>query len=73
MGEGAEAEGKTSCGSIGFLVGPCWRMCFQNSAGAWRVTMAPRQLRLEPIEADTAADKGDYRVDAQTSTNLICK
>eukprot|EP00962_Isochrysis_galbana_P014428 scaffold4136_cov101-Isochrysis_galbana.AAC.8 len=38
----------------------------KNSAGAWRVTMAPRQLRLEPIELDMAADKGAkrFRVDS---------
>eukprot|EP00962_Isochrysis_galbana_P024243 scaffold7419_cov137-Isochrysis_galbana.AAC.1 len=31
----------------------------KNSASAWRVTMmAPRQLQLEPIEVDSAADKG---------------
>jgi len=34
----------------------------KNSASAWRGTMAPRQLRLEPIEADSTADKGAKRV-----------
>eukprot|EP00962_Isochrysis_galbana_P048837 scaffold20478_cov149-Isochrysis_galbana.AAC.2 len=34
----------------------------QNSAGAWRVTMAPRQLRLEPIEVNPTADKVAKRV-----------
>eukprot|EP00962_Isochrysis_galbana_P053333 scaffold24759_cov112-Isochrysis_galbana.AAC.2 len=29
---------------------------------AWRVTMAPRQLRLEPIEVDMTAEKGPKRV-----------
>eukprot|EP00962_Isochrysis_galbana_P005135 scaffold1406_cov115-Isochrysis_galbana.AAC.3 len=29
----------------------------QNSMRAWRVTMAPRQLRPEPIEDDMTADK----------------
>jgi len=34
----------------------------KKSACAWRVTMAPRQLRLEPTEVDSAADKGAKRV-----------
>eukprot|EP00962_Isochrysis_galbana_P001424 scaffold360_cov128-Isochrysis_galbana.AAC.4 len=29
---------------------------------AWRVTMAPRQLRLEPTEVNPTADKGAKRV-----------
>eukprot|EP00962_Isochrysis_galbana_P033825 scaffold11383_cov123-Isochrysis_galbana.AAC.6 len=34
----------------------------KTSASAWRVTMAPRQLRLEPIEVDPTADKGPSKV-----------
>eukprot|EP00962_Isochrysis_galbana_P040905 scaffold14897_cov108-Isochrysis_galbana.AAC.2 len=34
----------------------------QNSASAWRATMAPRQLRLELNEVDMTADKGSKRV-----------
>eukprot|EP00962_Isochrysis_galbana_P012166 scaffold3431_cov128-Isochrysis_galbana.AAC.6 len=40
----------------------------QNSASAWRVAMAPRQLLLELEEVDTAAAKGPKRVRAD-STN----
>ena len=34
----------------------------QNSAGAWRAAMAPRQLLLELEEVDMAAEKGPKRV-----------
>eukprot|EP00962_Isochrysis_galbana_P048187 scaffold19989_cov112-Isochrysis_galbana.AAC.5 len=44
-----------------------WRLEKQNSASAWRVTMAPRQLRLEPVEVDTAADKGAKRVRVEST------
>eukprot|EP00962_Isochrysis_galbana_P037521 scaffold13160_cov106-Isochrysis_galbana.AAC.8 len=39
----------------------------KNSASTWRVTMAPRQLRLEPIEVDMGADKGVKRVHAEST------
>mmetsp|Transcript_25692 Transcript_25692/g.82990 ORF Transcript_25692/g.82990 Transcript_25692/m.82990 type:complete len:102 (-) Transcript_25692:1281-1586(-) len=52
-----------------------WRLEKQNSASAWRVTMAPRQLRLEPIEADSTADKGAKRVRVdsteESSTQMV--
>eukprot|EP00962_Isochrysis_galbana_P032154 scaffold10540_cov116-Isochrysis_galbana.AAC.2 len=34
----------------------------QNSASAWRPTMAPRQLLLELEEVDMTAEKGSKRV-----------
>eukprot|EP00962_Isochrysis_galbana_P037959 scaffold13372_cov112-Isochrysis_galbana.AAC.1 len=34
---------------------------------AWRVTMAPRQLRLEPIEVDMGVDKGLKRVRVEST------
>eukprot|EP00962_Isochrysis_galbana_P033002 scaffold10960_cov115-Isochrysis_galbana.AAC.3 len=40
----------------------------KNSASAWRVAMAPRQLLLELEEVDSAAEKGPKRVRAD-STN----
>eukprot|EP00962_Isochrysis_galbana_P036549 scaffold12654_cov113-Isochrysis_galbana.AAC.1 len=43
-------------------IGYCTLRGKKKIRDAWRVTMAPRQLRLEPIEVDTTADKGSKRV-----------
>jgi len=40
----------------------CVHIFEQNSASAWRATMAPRQLLLELNEVDMAADKGAKRI-----------
>eukprot|EP00962_Isochrysis_galbana_P058858 scaffold32199_cov108-Isochrysis_galbana.AAC.1 len=42
-----------------------------NSACAWRGTMAPRQLKLEPVEVDSTADKGAKRVRVDSTEELF--